>query len=212
MSVENRALPSEARFEIPEVNEELYTLTLEALAKEGYTFVTPIKPLAINHILFTDKEIEALFGDVNIAEALRNTVSLQMKVAINPNSILVENSNNLGAAGQDYLIGEREFALKGKLPFEVRHAISMSILNASATAQLDFEYRHVTGKLLLLPDQFVRTSEQNLIVGRPSYENDNLVPDPSPLHIFSWPRNFADRDVFVIQAVVLPRKMATLTP
>lgn len=189
-------------FEIPTVREELYTRTLEALAKEGYTFVVDILPVSIGQ-LATDKATSQRFGYVSASENMRAIIPPQMKVAINPNNLRITNSNSKSTDTQIEMIKEEEAALKGKLPQEVRNLISMRIKNASVLAQLDDKYQKKTGKVLFT-NWSGRTDDQtvpDVVVGV------GRVTPTSGLHVVGWGRSFGRADIFVVPVVVLPRKL-----
>jgi len=180
--------------EIPTVSGELYERTREALAEEGYTFVVDIKPLSIGQ----------LFVFVSFPKYIRNIVSPQMEVAINPNNLRIEGSNSESTDAQIEMIAKEEARLKGKLPQEARGVISMCMQRAPVLVQLERAYKEDTGKVLFT-DWSGRTDTQTVpgyvaTVGRnyPSYRFD--VADCS--------RDTGNKFIFAVPAVVLPRKLS----
>lgn len=104
------------------------------------------------------------------------------------------------------MIREKEAALKGELPEEVRNfnVISMRMLNASGIAQLDFKYQQQTGNSLL-PDYFARTDDQTV----PGYVASVGRVNPSyGFSVDAWLRGLGHVDIFAVSSVVLPRRLA----
>lgn len=191
-----------AGFEIPTVSETLYTQTREALAKEGFTFVVDIEPVSIGQ-LATDEATSWHFGHVNPSEGMRAIVPQQMEVAVDPKNLRIRTSNSNPTDSQIRMIQDREAALKGRLPEDVRDLISMRMQHASVLAQLDFEYQKRTGKLLFT-DWFGRTDDQTS-PGRVAGVGRN---EPSYwLDVSDWNRGRGSSVVFAFLTVVLPRKL-----
>jgi len=194
----------ETSFEIPTVSKELYMKTREALAKEGYTFVVNIESVSIGQ-LASDPVISQHFGYVNPSEKMRAIVPQQMEVAINPNNLRIENSNNYKSTDtQIGMIKKEEADLKDKLPKEIRNLISMRMQSASVLAQLDDKYQKETRKVLFT-DWFGRTDDQT-VPGGVAHVGRR---DPTHgLHVGDWSRDGALDGFFAVPVVVLPRKLA----
>jgi len=190
--------------EIPTVSEELYTRTREALAREGFSVVIPIKPLSIGQ-LGIDVATRGRFDYISSSEEIRAIVPSEMEVAINPKHLRVKGSNCQSTDTQIRMIREEEEALKGRLPQDVRDIISMSMPSASVLAQLDIEYRDRTGEPFFT-GWFGRTSDQTdrgyvANVGR-------YNPFHRLLDVCDWDRGRLIDVVFAVPVVVLPRKLA----
>lgn len=200
--VSKEVLAPKARFEIPRVNEALYTQTREALAKEGYTFIVAIEPVSIGQ-LATNEATSQHFDYFNASENVCAIVPPQMEVAINPNNLRIKKSNSKSTDTQIKMIQREEKALKGKLPQEVRDLIGMCMPNASVLVQLDFKYHEETGGILFT-DWFGRTDDEiapdyTLNVGRNDPTNE--------LSIGAWNRSDGYDPLFAVRVIVLPRKL-----
>lgn len=194
--------------EIPEVSEDLYEKTIKELAGQGYKLIVDIEPLKISQ-LAKDKITRPLFGYINPSEEMRSNFPPKIKIAINPDNVKIEGSNNLPSDAQAEMIGIQEAILRNTLSEDVRDNIFMlrpSDASASIFAQLDFRYQEQTGKRLFA-DYFARTDDQThpgwgAIVGRNPYlpSNGLIVVD----------RNFHKKSniVFGISVVLLPQKLS----
>lgn len=194
----------QAPIEIPRVSKEVYTLTREALVKEGFTFVADIKPVSVCQ-LAANEGTTPFFDYINPSEKMRSNVPPQIEVAIDPSNFRIEGSNYKSADDQIKKIQEQEISLKGKLSKDVRGFISMiRPRHASILAQLDFEHQKQTGKKLFT-NWFGRTDDQTVPgvvahVGR-DYQTEKLL-------VCGWSRSHGYPYVFAVSAVVLPRKLA----
>lgn len=194
----------QAPIEVPVVSKELYTLTREALTKEGFTFTADIKPVSIGQ-LAADEETTPFFDYINPSEKMRSNIPPQIEVAIDPNNFRIEDSIYMSTDDQIKKIQEKETALKGKLPKELRDLISMRMpKHTSILARLDFEHQKQTGKVLFT-NWFGRTDDQTV----PGLVAHVGRDDPTDkLLVCGWSRGHGYRYVFAVSVVVLPRKSA----
>lgn len=152
--------------EIPEVSEELYARTREALEATGYTFVAAIRSVSIKDLLLEDEQRERegkprRLDYVNDSKTMRATVPPEIEVAINPSSVRIERSNCLSTNDQQARIREEEVRWKKQLLEDVRPYVSMRMVDPSTYSQLEDAYMDKEGELLF-PNYFARTDVQTV--------------------------------------------------
>lgn len=189
--------------DIPTVTPEVYAQVVESLKKVGITFKAPIQEASMNELMKQDTKNR--LGYVNDSESMRATVPPAMEVAINPNKVRIEGSNNLPTDDQKDLIAQYEQEIKQQLPKDVRNLISIIMADPSTDSQLEDAYMDQTGKQLF-PNFFARTDVEMVSgyvagVGRsvPTY----------PRSVADWFRDDGYGSVFAVPVVVLPRVSAS---
>lgn len=193
----------ERTFKIPTVSGEGYKRICETLAKEGFIFVVAIKSVSIGQ-LATNRRTGLLFDYIDPSEEMRSNIPPQMEVAIDPNNFRIEGSDRFPTVAQFGEIEEQEAFLKKKLPKNVRNLISMFNPNASILAQLDFEHKKRTGRVLFT-DWFGCTNDRSSDPG-----NATVVGRKDPtggLRVGDWRRVGGIDLVSAVSVVVLPRKL-----
>jgi len=148
---------------IPEVSEELYVRTREALASQGFTAAVDIKPLSIAQIV---EAHQRSFAPQTIDKA-RSLVTdgavtpPEMQVVARPNKWNIHGSERplTSREAVNALTHEEEEALRERLPADVRELVSMPMPCASVIMQLGIEMRYrSSGVGFILPDFRSRSS------------------------------------------------------
>lgn len=200
--------PIRYAIEIPTVNEEVYQRVREAVEATGRTFVAAIRSVSVGDLLAEDKQREQKgkarrLGFVNDSKTMRATVPPEMEIAINPNMVRIEGSNNLSTDAQKTKIREAEAAWKKQLPEDVRPYVSMRMVDPSTYSQLEDSYMDGTGELLF-PNFFARTDAQTVRGGVALVGRD----DPTGRrYVLDWSVGNGDGRVFAVPVVVFPRKL-----
>lgn len=191
-----RLQPIQFNIEIPQVSEEVYAETRQAVetAIPG-VFITPIRPLSLAELLEEDGQREQngdsrRLGFVNSSETMRATTPPEMEVFIDPKNFRIEDSNNLPTDAQKIRIAEEAAKVSLLLPEPVRPHVGWHMVDPSTLSQLEDRYMDERSGALLFPDFFGRTDVKTVqgyvaFVGRLDPGNRRYV--------FDWPRGGGSR-------------------
>lgn len=124
---------------------------VEAIAKEGFTFVCQVEPKSVGQLLTERKPFER----VNDSEELRRILPKVREVAVRPENLSIP-INNLSLEEQLDLITGLRRELRIKTGIEDLHVVMAS---ASVYSQLDFKCQEQTGRKLFR-DFYARTPDE----------------------------------------------------
>lgn len=189
--------------DIPTVTPEVYAQVVESLEKVGITFKAPIREASMNELMKQDTKNR--LGYVNDSKSMRATVPPAMEVAINPNQVRIEGSNNLPTDDQKDMIAQYEVKIKQQLPEDIRNLISIIMADPSTDSQLEDAYMDETGNLLF-PNFFARTDVET-VSGYVARVGRDGPADPR--NVVGWRRVHGAAYVFAVPVVVLPRVLAS---
>lgn len=189
--------------DIPTVSAEVHAKVVEAVKKTGYTFTAPIRPISMKDLI--DKDSRNRLGYVNDSKIMRATIPPEMEIAINPQKVRIERSNDLSLDQQKEKIKQAEAQWMKGLPEDIRPFVSMRMVDPSTLSQLEDVYIDDTGKLLF-PDFFARTDVETVPGEVASVGHDAPA---SRRDVTSWVHYAGNASIFAMPVVVLPRVSAS---
>lgn len=185
-----------------------------ALIKLGYSFFARTSPLSIAQLKSMNKKD---FDFMNSSETMRAIVPPSMEIAVNPHKLKLSNSRRSleegwgeSLAADEYLALEalslEEKDLKSFLPDGLKDFVSMPVLSASTLVQIDKAYRKESGGFFF-DEWYGQSNSQTeygvaVSVGR---EWGYGKHSGNGLRIGDW--DIYDQPIFMVPAVVLPRKI-----